>query len=122
MQGAAGALGNRSVRLVLTASAPSAAAGATSGAVEHLRVGSSTAWLQRQGPVVVDGVYAGEVYDARLEVPGWNEAFASTAPARPAGWMPACQPHGLMDIFHNIVQSHQYYIFSHQCHLELSIW
>ncbi|MBS1708685.1 MAG: family 78 glycoside hydrolase catalytic domain [Armatimonadetes bacterium] len=41
-------------------------------------------WLTSTGPILFDGIYTGEVYDARLQKPGWNTAdFDST------GWLPA---------------------------------
>ncbi len=64
------------------------------------------AWRVRQGPVVSDSVYDGEVYDARREVPGWDRSGfddASWAPAktvegsggaRSAELMPAIQTQG----------------------------
>jgi len=40
----------------------------------HFQVQSNTSWKARNGPVVSDSVYNGEVYDARLEAPGWDRA------------------------------------------------
>ncbi len=36
-------------------------------------IGSDESWLSSTGPVVFDNVYAGETYDAREEIPGWNQ-------------------------------------------------
>jgi alpha-L-rhamnosidase len=35
---------------------------------------SDTSWRCSSGPILRDGIYTGEVYDARLEMPGWNTA------------------------------------------------
>ncbi len=35
-------------------------------------VGTDTTWRTATGPILHNGVYTGEVYDARLEMPGWN--------------------------------------------------
>ena len=46
----------------------------------HFQVQSNTSWKARNGPVVSDSVYNGEVYDARLEAPGWDRSgFDDTA-------------------------------------------
>lgn len=37
------------------------------------RIVSDGGWIAASGPVVSDNVYAGEVYDARKEIPGWAE-------------------------------------------------
>jgi len=39
---------------------------------EKVTVASDTSWKGKNGPVVSDSIYNGEVYDARLETPGWN--------------------------------------------------
>jgi alpha-L-rhamnosidase len=36
-------------------------------------VASDSSWKVRQGPIVSDSVYDGEVYDARRETPGWDQ-------------------------------------------------
>ena len=36
-------------------------------------VKSDNSWKTREGPIVRNNIYLGEVYDARLEVDGWNE-------------------------------------------------
>ena len=43
----------------------------TDGSVEVIATDSS--WQATTGPVLFDNVYAGETYDARLEIPGWAE-------------------------------------------------
>ncbi len=35
---------------------------------------SDTTWKVSTGPIVFNNIYSGEIYDARLEQPGWNEA------------------------------------------------
>lgn len=37
-------------------------------------VSSDTSWKTTDGPILRDGIYTGEVYDARKEVPGWDRA------------------------------------------------
>eukprot|EP01124_Arcella_intermedia_P005006 TRINITY_DN1290_c0_g2_i3.p1 TRINITY_DN1290_c0_g2~~TRINITY_DN1290_c0_g2_i3.p1 ORF type:complete len:893 (+),score=210.79 TRINITY_DN1290_c0_g2_i3:307-2679(+) len=39
-----------------------------------LNIVSDLSWTGRQGPLVYDSVYHGEVYDARLERDGWSQA------------------------------------------------
>lgn len=34
---------------------------------------SDASWKYRQGPVIFNNIYFGEIYDARLEVDGWND-------------------------------------------------
>lgn len=47
-------------------------------------IGSDSAWKTATGPILHDGIYTGEIYDARLEMPGWDAArFDDTA------WTPA---------------------------------
>ena len=48
-------------------------------------VTSDTTWLAHKGPVTANGMYDGEVYDARLEVDGW----CSPGTAPDSGWAPA---------------------------------
>jgi alpha-L-rhamnosidase len=45
---------------------------------------SDGSWKTAPGPVLYSCIYDGEVYDAREEVPQWNQADASEA-----GWLPA---------------------------------
>lgn len=40
----------------------------------HISVASDDSWKSGRGPIVADSVYDGEVYDARLETPGWDLA------------------------------------------------
>lgn len=49
-----------------------------------LLVPTGTDWLAAQGPIVFDNIYAGETYDARLEVPDW-----STPDFDDSGWSAA---------------------------------
>jgi len=57
--------------------------------VEHpdgatTEVSSDAHWLTHPGPTIVESVYAGETYDARRELPGWDRpGFDDT------GWVPA---------------------------------
>jgi alpha-L-rhamnosidase len=45
-----------------------------------LTVFSDLSWKQINGPIVQDSIYNGEVYDARLETPGWdNPGFDDSA-------------------------------------------
>jgi alpha-L-rhamnosidase len=39
---------------------------------ERITVVSDSTWQGKDGPIVSDSVYNGEVYDARLETPGWD--------------------------------------------------
>ena len=51
---------------------------------KHVNVTSGPAWKAKNGPIVSDSVWNGEVYDARLETPGWDlPGFKDD------GWMPA---------------------------------
>ncbi len=51
---------------------------------KHVTVTSGPAWKAKNGPIVSDSVYDGEVYDARLETPGWDGAGFHDD-----GWTPA---------------------------------
>ena len=43
-------------------------------------IASDSSWKASTGPVLANGLFAGETYDARLEIPGWNRvAFDDTA-------------------------------------------
>ena len=54
------------------------------GAIETISTDES--WKAASGPILKNNVYAGEVYDARLEIPGWSRpAFDDRA------WKNACQ-------------------------------
>ena len=48
-------------------------------------VASDTTWMARKGPITADGMYDGEVYDARLEADGWCSPDSVTDD----GWAPA---------------------------------
>ncbi len=49
-----------------------------------MSVVSDRTWTMADGPVVMDSVYNGETYDARMETPGWDQpGFAGQ------GWKPA---------------------------------
>jgi alpha-L-rhamnosidase len=58
------------------------------------RVVSGPSWQASHGPIRFDGIYTGEVYDARLESPGWDGPGSD-----PSGWMPAIEmkaPRGVL--------------------------
>jgi len=38
------------------------------------RIVSDDSWKIGEGPIRRDGIYSGEIYDARLEIPGWDHA------------------------------------------------
>ncbi|GAI39292.1 unnamed protein product, partial [marine sediment metagenome] len=42
------------------------------GAKESLYSDNNKGWLASQGPILTNGIYTGEFYDARLEKPGWD--------------------------------------------------
>ena len=42
---------------------------------------SDSSWLAHRGPIVMNDMFDGEIYDARLEVPGWN-----TSDCDESGW------------------------------------
>ena len=44
-------------------------------------------WSGHDGPVTFSEIYDGETYDARLEIPGWNEAAGGCGPTAD-GWHP----------------------------------
>lgn len=39
----------------------------------HLTIGSDSSWKMTTGPLLHDGIFTGESYDARLELNGWNQ-------------------------------------------------
>jgi len=51
---------------------------------KHVSVTSGPAWKGKNGPIVSDSLYDGEVYDARLETPGWDMPGFNDD-----GWKPA---------------------------------
>lgn len=52
-------------------------------------IGTDESWPTHPSPVTMSNIYDGEDYDARLEVPGWNETACSAAAGFAAGWQPA---------------------------------
>ncbi len=51
---------------------------------QSVDVATDTSWKSMPGPIRSDSVYNGEVYDARLETPGWDRPGFDDAPWRPA--------------------------------------
>ena len=51
---------------------------------KHVSLSSGPGWKAKNGPIVSDSIYAGEVYDARLETPGWD-----LPGYKDDGWKPA---------------------------------
>jgi alpha-L-rhamnosidase len=41
---------------------------------KHVSLGTDRTWKTARGPIVGDSIYDGEVYDAQLELPGWEAA------------------------------------------------
>jgi alpha-L-rhamnosidase len=59
---------------------------------DGLTIGTGVDWKTGTGPILFDQLFSGETYDARLEVPGWNEPGfddgawkAATAAPAPGG-------------------------------------
>jgi alpha-L-rhamnosidase len=58
---------------------------------DGLIVGTGADWKTGRGPILFDHVFSGEVYDARLEMPGWSEpafddgAWTAATPAPAPG-------------------------------------
>lgn len=50
---------------------------------------SDGTWKAATGPITFDGIYTGEVYDARLEMPGWSTAAFDDGAWKPADVVPA---------------------------------
>jgi alpha-L-rhamnosidase len=50
----------------------------------RVTVASDATWKVKQGPILSDSVYDGEIYDARREIPGWDEPGL-----KEAGWSAA---------------------------------
>ncbi|MGI4787323.1 MAG: family 78 glycoside hydrolase catalytic domain [Janthinobacterium lividum] len=50
---------------------------------------SGPSWKTASGPILRDGMYTGEIYDARLEIPGWDRAGYPDASWKPAALMTA---------------------------------
>ena len=55
---------------------------------------SDDSWHCSKGPIQFDGIYTGEVYDARLEVPGWDKPGFNEGGWSPVGLPPA--PKGVL--------------------------
>jgi alpha-L-rhamnosidase len=55
---------------------------------------SDETWQGSKGPILMDGIYTGEVYDARMEVPGWDKAGFNQSAWPPVGLPPT--PKGVM--------------------------
>ena len=69
---------------------------------------SDGAWKSNHGPILRDGIYTGEIYDARREMPGWNTAGFDDSHWQPALPMPGprgkllarkCPPIAITDTF-----------------------
>jgi alpha-L-rhamnosidase len=60
------------------------------GSIEY--VVSNTGWRTADGPLRSDGIFTGEVYDARLEMPGWSAPGFDASKWAPALEVPA--PYG----------------------------
>lgn len=59
-----------------------------------VRVKSDTSWKQAEGPIVSDSIFNGEIYDARLETPGWTQpGFDDSAWAQA---QPGVAPDGIL--------------------------
>ncbi len=52
------------------------------GTMQHII--SDPSWQTSSGPILRDGIYTGEVYDARLEMPGWAQSGFDASAWRPA--------------------------------------
>ena len=50
---------------------------------EQIRIASDPSWTAHRGPLLSDSIYQGEIYDARLETPGWDQPGFDAA-----GWTP----------------------------------
>ncbi|BDI32471.1 hydrolase [Capsulimonas corticalis] len=55
----------------------------------HQTIVSDDAWKTAAGPIVRDGIYSGEIYDARLETPGWDRPGFDDKAWEPVHHMPA---------------------------------
>jgi len=63
-------------------------------AIDYVKGGTETvvsdrSWRSTVGPILRDGIYTGEVYDARKEIPGWNTPKFDASAWSPADVMPA---------------------------------
>ena len=52
-------------------------------------ISSDASWRAAQGPIVFDNIYAGETYDARLEIPGWSNPSFDASSWKPVELMDA---------------------------------
>jgi alpha-L-rhamnosidase len=50
---------------------------------------SDTSWRATTGPILTDGIYTGETYDARKELPGWDQAGFDDRSWQSANELPA---------------------------------
>jgi alpha-L-rhamnosidase len=50
---------------------------------------SDKAWKTATGPILRDGIYTGEIYDSRQELPGWDRAGYHDAAWKPAAALPS---------------------------------
>lgn len=57
-------------------------------------IASDPTWKATTGPILSDGVYSGEIYDARNEMPGWDTAGFNDQAWNPAALMPT--PKGIL--------------------------
>jgi alpha-L-rhamnosidase len=55
---------------------------------------SDSSWKTASGPILFDGIYTGEVYDARLEIPGWDKTGFNDGGWKEVSVMPA--PKGVL--------------------------
>ena len=55
---------------------------------EEIRIVSDSSWTTHRGPLLSDSIYHGEIYDARLETPGWDEADFDATDWSPAKIVP----------------------------------
>ena len=60
----------------------------------NIVVTSQENWKVSTGPILHDGIFTGETYDARLELPGWNTAGYDDAAWTEA--LPASAPKGVL--------------------------
>lgn len=55
----------------------------------HDTLVTDSSWLTHDGPTTRDSIYAGETYDARLAIPGWDRPGADVHDWTPAAVVPA---------------------------------
>lgn len=61
---------------------------------QTLAISSDGSWRSKNGPIVEDSIYNGEVYDARLETAGWDRPGFDEKAWKPADAVPA--PKGVL--------------------------